>query len=150
MMPPMQRANVVALSVAFTALAWPTEATAAEVPVSTTAELSAAITNASPGDEIILAPGDYLLTSKASCTANGTAEQPIIVRGDALGEATVQFDTVEGFHVQGAHWQFERLEIDNSPPEGSFGWTQRGDIVRLSRAPPTIHSLRPRQAPSPI
>jgi MYXO-CTERM domain-containing protein len=94
------------------ALAWPCSAHAGEVPVASAAELAAAIANAAPGDEIILAPGDYLLTNKLSCTAAGTAAQPIVVRAETLGAATIQFDTVEGFHVQASHWQFERLTIE--------------------------------------
>ncbi len=103
----------------------PSEARAAEVPVSTAAELQAAISDAAPGDEIILAPGIYAIPSKLSCTADGTAEAPIVVRAEALGEAVVEMDNAEGFHIQGAHWQVTQLEIvgvcaDDSACEHAF------------------------------
>lgn len=109
---PARRAALVGIVGGLAALSFSFAAAAAEVPVASSGELLAAIAGASPGDEIILAPGEYLLTNKVNCTANGTADQPIIVRAEVLGEALIQFDTVEGFHVQGAHWQFERLEIE--------------------------------------
>jgi MYXO-CTERM domain-containing protein len=92
--------------------AWSSEAFAGPVPVATAAELQAAVANAVPGDEIILAAGTYLLSSKLSCTANGTADAPIIVRADNLGDAVVQMDNLEGFHVQGAHWEIHHLDIE--------------------------------------
>jgi hypothetical protein len=114
----MQAMRTIGLGPVLTILAmtaaatWSSEAWAAEVPVSNAAELQAAIANAAPGDEIILAPGEYPLSSKLSCAADGTAEQPIIVRAETLGEAVIQFDTLEGFHVQGEHWQIHHLEIE--------------------------------------
>ena len=100
---------VVGVGVSLVTLA---DAEAAEVPVANAAELAAAIANAAPGDEIVLAPGTYVFSQKLSCATEASADQPIIVRAGALGEAKIQFDTVEGFHVQASHWQFERLEIE--------------------------------------
>jgi hypothetical protein len=80
------------------------------VNVSTPAELTAAIANATAGDEIVLANGTYALTGVA-CSANGTAAQPIIVRSTIPGGANIDFDSLEGFRVTGAHWHFEDLDI---------------------------------------
>jgi MYXO-CTERM domain-containing protein len=92
--------------------AWAGDAFAEQVPVATAAELQTAVANAVAGDEIILAPGNYLLSSKLSCTADGTADAPIIVRASNLGDAFVQMDNLEGFHVQGAHWEIHHLDIE--------------------------------------
>ncbi|MCP4602892.1 MAG: PE-PGRS family protein [Proteobacteria bacterium] len=83
-----------------------------EVRVSTTAELLSAISEANAGDEIILADGTYNISSNVSCTADGTPEQPIVVRGDASGGALIRFDALEGFKVQRPYWIFENLEIE--------------------------------------
>ena len=101
-----------------TSLAWlaaalaPASAWAVPVPVSDVAELQAAVANASPGDEIVLAPGNYVLANKLNCTANGTANARIVIRADSLGDATVQMDNLEGFHVQGAYWEIANLVIE--------------------------------------
>ncbi|HEX5059301.1 MAG TPA: chondroitinase-B domain-containing protein [Kofleriaceae bacterium] len=80
------------------------------VNVSTPAELTAAITSAQAGDEIVLASGTYALTG-ATCSAVGTAAQPIIVRSATPLGAKIEFDALEGFKVTGAHWHFEGLDV---------------------------------------
>ena len=78
--------------------------------VTTTAELTAAIGSAQAGDEIVLAAGTYRL-SGATCAANGTQQQPIIVRSATPLAAKIELDGLEGFKVTGASWQFEGLDI---------------------------------------
>ncbi len=84
---------------------------AAEVPVSTVTELRAALQAARAGDVITLADGTYVTTSDFSCSANGTAQQPIIVRAANQFGAKLELATTEGFKVSGKHWQFEGLEL---------------------------------------
>ena len=66
-----------------------------EVNVSTSEELQAALSNAQPGDEIILAPGEYLGITPLSNWAwfysakNGTQESPITVRSADPGNKAV-------------------------------------------------------------
>jgi hypothetical protein len=84
------------------------------VNVSTPSQLQAAITNAQPGDEIVVADGTYRLvagTAVASCAANATQTQPIVVRAANPLGAVIELDAREGFRVTGAHWHFEDLDI---------------------------------------
>lgn len=82
-----------------------------EVPVDSAETLSAAIRGASPGDVITLAPGVYRVSGNVRCDRAGTSEAPITVRAGSLGDATIEFDAVEGFKVMAPHWTFENLEI---------------------------------------
>jgi MYXO-CTERM domain-containing protein len=85
-------------------------ASAEVVNVTTAAELMTAISDASPGDEIVLASGTYRLTG-VTCAANGTQGMPIVVRSAEPLGAKIELDGVEGFKVTGAHWQFDGLDI---------------------------------------
>jgi parallel beta-helix repeat protein len=80
------------------------------VNVTTSNELTAAITAAAPGDEIVLANGTYAITD-VSCAAEGTAAQPIVVRAASPLGAVVEISGTEGFKVTGAYWRFEDLDV---------------------------------------
>ncbi|MBA3451767.1 MAG: PE-PGRS family protein [Deltaproteobacteria bacterium] len=80
------------------------------VQVATPAELTAAITAAVAGDEIVLADGTYVLTG-ATCSAVGTAAMPIVVRAANAKAAKIEFNGAEGFKVTGAYWTFDGLDI---------------------------------------
>jgi parallel beta-helix repeat protein len=80
------------------------------IQVSTPVELTAAIANASAGDEIVLAGGTYLL-GNVTCAAVGSASQPIVVRAESPLAAKIEFNGGEGFRVTGAHWHFEDLDV---------------------------------------
>lgn len=101
--------RVAALVVALGAFA-PLTARAADVPVASAAELTAAISAAKAGDTIVLASGTYDLTD-ASCRADGTSAAPITVRSAVPLGAKVRFSGVEGFKVTGASWRFEGLDV---------------------------------------
>ena len=78
--------------------------------MTTANELTAAITNAAPGHEIVLASGTYAITD-VTCSATGTAAAPIIVRAASPLGAVVEISGTEGFRVIGAHWRFEDLDV---------------------------------------
>ncbi len=114
-------------------------AAAAEIPVKTSAELTAAIGAAKPGDTLVLADGTYALTG-ASCSANGTATAPITVKSATPLGAKIRFDALEGFKVRGAHWHFEGLDVQgvcaaDSDCEHAFhvGGGAVGFVLRGSR-----------------
>src|SRR5690606_19857686 len=65
-----------------------------------------------PGDVILVADGTYELSGNVSCTAEGTAAAPIVVRGVTEHGAHLRFDALEGFVVRGPHWTFEDLDIE--------------------------------------
>lgn len=98
------------LPTALAVVATTVAARAADVPVKNATELLAAIAAAKPGDTIVLSDGTYALTG-ASCSANGTASQPITVKAATALGAKIRFDALEGFKVRGAHWHFEGLDI---------------------------------------
>ncbi len=89
-------------------------ANAAIIPVDSAPTLRNAVQSAQAGDEIVLAPGQYLFTENLNCAAAGTAQAPIRVRAASPGSATVVFaggPYKEGFRVSAPHWQFEDLVI---------------------------------------
>ncbi len=98
-----------ALPILGLALLGPASAQAADVPVTSTAELIQAVNQASAGDRIILAPGTYRVSQNLRATASGTQAQPIEVRAEVRGTATIEFDALEGFKVSGPWWIFENL-----------------------------------------
>ncbi len=116
----------------------PIAARADIVPVTTAAELRTAITTASAGDEIVLAPGTYELTSNVACNASGTAPLPIVVRAETAGTALLRFDALEGFRVTAPHWRFEDLVIEgicalDDNCEHAFHITGAADSVVIRR-----------------
>lgn len=80
------------------------------VNVATTGELAAAVAAAAPGDDIVLADGNYDSTG-LTCAAVASPAQPIVVRAAHPLAARVRFDAVEGFKVTGASWHFEGLDV---------------------------------------
>lgn len=80
------------------------------VNVSTSSELTTAITNAAPGDEIVLADGTYSITT-VDCSQSGSSLLPIVVRAASPLGALIEIDGLEGFRVTGAHWHFEDLDV---------------------------------------
>ncbi len=115
-------------------------ALAKTVNVTDAASLTAALSAAAAGDEIVLAAGTYRLTTSPSCTAAGTAAAPIVVRSAAPLAARVELDAVEGFHVLGPNWHFEGLDIhgvcaDDSTCEHAFHVVGKatGFVMRKNR-----------------
>lgn len=113
-----------------------TPAWALDVPVSTTAQLIAAINAAQPGHVIILAAGTYTVAQNLLCETAGTAAAPIVVRADSLGAALLRFDAVEGFKVSAPHWRFENLDVqgicaDHDDCEHAFHVVGAADFTHI-------------------
>ena len=87
-----------------------TPVVAKEVNVTTSEDLKRAISAAKPGDEIVLAPGEYAIGRTATRSA-GSKDQPIVVRALELGTARVSVRGAEGFVVQHPYWIFENLSM---------------------------------------
>lgn len=86
------------------------------VPVGDVAGLRAALQNAAPGDDIVLAAGTYTVDTNLNCLASGTAAAPIRVRAATPRSVLLRFGTglVEGFKVSGAYWRFEGLDVEGT------------------------------------
>lgn len=115
-------------------------ASAGVIDVATPEQLAAAIANAAPGDEIVLADGIYAIAQDLGCTAAGTEAQPIVVRAATPFAARLELDTTEGFKVTGAHWHFEGLAVrgvcaDDNACEHAFHVSGAADgfVLRGSR-----------------
>ncbi|HXV59271.1 MAG TPA: chondroitinase-B domain-containing protein [Vicinamibacteria bacterium] len=106
----VRMAALAVLALLFAVIPWRLHA--AVVPVSSPAELIAAINAASPGDTITLSAGTYSISQNLLCDTPGTEADPIVVRAATLGQALIEFDAVEGFKVSAPHWRFENLEIE--------------------------------------
>ena len=80
--------------------------------VSTPQGLVDAVGSAKPGDVIEIAPGRYRLSGRSISTrSGGLGKAPITVRGRRLGDVVLEFNMLEGFHVQHPNWIFENLDI---------------------------------------
>src|SRR4249919_3515874 len=79
--------------------------------VTTPAELTTAVTSAHAGDEIVIADGTYAMTG-VTCAADASPASPILVHAATPHGAKIKFDALEGFHVTGASWHFEDLDIE--------------------------------------
>jgi parallel beta-helix repeat protein len=78
--------------------------------VSSLQALSDAVAHAKPGDVIQLEPGQYRFSGYSiKFSQPGTAAAPITLRAARLGNAVIQSDTVETFHVSASFWRFENL-----------------------------------------
>lgn len=83
------------------------------VPVASTGELLRAIKTAQPGDDIVIAQGDYFLKQpRIYLTVSGTQHQPIRIRAERYGDVTIGLSSYEGFVVQGSYWSIENLKIN--------------------------------------
>lgn len=109
------------------------------VNVTNATELTAAITGATAGDEIVLADGTYAITD-VTCSAFGSGTAPIIVRAATPLGAKIEISGTEGFRVTGAYWRFEDLDIvgvcaNDSDCEHAFHVSGAADhfVLRRSR-----------------
>jgi MYXO-CTERM domain-containing protein len=84
------------------------------VAVATAGELAAALAAAQPGDVITLADGTY--AGAFSITASGTADDPIVIRGQSQAGAILDGQDCGGCNiveVYGSHVHLQRLTIRN-------------------------------------
>lgn len=126
-------------SAALLSLTVVTPGVAGTVPVSTAAQLVAAINGAAPGDVITLAAGIYDISQNLNCDVPGTASAPIVVRSAAPLGALIRFDAVEGFKVSARHWVFEDLDIQgvcavDADCEHAFHVFGDADFLRIRRS----------------
>ena len=82
-----------------------------EILVATSEQLIQAISQATPGDVILLSPGVYPFRSNINVSKTGTDTGRITVRAKNPGTVMLKFDTQQGFHVSAPYWSFENLSI---------------------------------------
>ncbi len=81
--------------------------------VASVAEFEAAVNVARPGDEIVLAAGNYRFEAGhvLSLAANGSSEAPIIVRGESIKTVRLTFAAGARLVVSGAYWGLSDLIV---------------------------------------
>jgi flagellar hook assembly protein FlgD len=93
-------------------------ASARTVSCASTAELNAGYANAAPGDTFLLKPGTYSPDRPGQAKA-GTAQKPIVVRGESPG--TVTFSTEgEGIWHYPGWWVYENIRFNANGGDHSF------------------------------
>ncbi len=102
------------------------------VNVTDATTLRAALTAAMPGDVITLAPGAYAGTF--SFSASGTADNPIVVRGQSASTVILDGGNCTGCNILEAYGSFvhvEKLTIQNGSRAIRFqGMGTEGNVVR--------------------
>ncbi|GAA4732671.1 chondroitinase-B domain-containing protein [Flavisolibacter ginsenosidimutans] len=84
------------------------------VHVSTSSELKAALLDAKPGDDIVMAEGVYAGRFVIEATAAGTVAKPIVLRGSrnaVLDAGSIQTGYV--LYLQGSYWNLKGFTITN-------------------------------------
>ncbi len=81
------------------------------VPVQDTADLTRAIEAAQAGDDIVLANGIYLISTKLHARALATQAAPITVRAAHPKGAHIRSVAPIAFEVTGYYWHFSGLDI---------------------------------------
>ncbi len=80
------------------------------VNVSTQSQLVSAVSNAQPGDHIVLAAGTYVGGVQMACGKGGTAQRPLVISGPR--SAVIDANGLGyGFRVRGPHVQVRGLTI---------------------------------------
>lgn len=75
-------------------------------------QLRLALRTAQAGDDILLAPGHYVLNSQSlSLNRPGTAEAPITLRAAQLGAVKIDSLITEAIVVSAPYWRVENLEV---------------------------------------
>lgn len=102
------------------------------VPVANAQALKAALAAAAPGDVITLAPGTY--AGNFSLSASGSADQPIVIRGQNASTVVLDGGGCTGcnvFEAYGSYVHLEKLTVQNASRAIRFqsAGTQ-GNVVR--------------------
>lgn len=79
--------------------------------VDTPQAIREALLQATPGTEILIAPGLYPFRNKLRLGHAGMATAPIALRAEHPGTVWLLFEQVEGILVDRPHWVFENLDI---------------------------------------
>ncbi len=82
-----------------------------QVTVNSTEALQKALSAANPGQEIVLAPGTYLVPAgmRLGAEASGTANTPIVLRGKAIDRVILKFQEGAGLDISGEYWAITDL-----------------------------------------
>jgi hypothetical protein len=94
---------------------------AREIMVSDANDARRALGEAHAGDVITFLPGRYHFTGTSlPARGTGTADAPILVRALTPGSVTLEFDMLEGVHVNAPWWRFENLVIEGACADDTY------------------------------
>lgn len=79
--------------------------------VDTPQAIREALLQATPGTQIVIAPGLYPFSTKLRLGQDGRMDAPIALRAERPGTVFLAFSQVEGVLVDKPHWVFENLQI---------------------------------------
>lgn len=98
--------------------------------VSTPEELLEAVSNAGPGDSIMVDGGTYEMTARINLSSSGTANEKILLFGDPGDRPLLDFSSFsegssnQGIKLTGSHWYIKGLDVYNA---GDNGMQIQGD-----------------------
>ena len=100
-----------------------TQSQSADMNVRSGSELARAVAQAQPGDVITVLPGIITMEQrdKVRTAQAGSANRPIVVRANRLGDATIMVARVEGFVMSHPYWVIENLSIVGACPTEHHG-----------------------------
>jgi hypothetical protein len=108
-----------------------TPASPRQIPVANRAQLTAALSNAMPGDVITLAAGTY--TGSLAISRSGTAPNPIIIRGSSRSGVIIDATgSTYGLSIGGSNVFVENLTVRGSEWGAGISNTE-GTVIRGSR-----------------
>ena len=89
----------------------PVRGLGATLRVNTPQAIREALLKATPGTQIVIAPGLYPFNTKLRVGQGGLADAPIALRAEQPGTVWLEFAQEEGVLVDKPHWVFENLHI---------------------------------------
>ena len=85
--------------------------------LTTVQDLAAAVTRATPGQVLELAPGTYALGQTLTTGQAGLAAQPIVLRAAKPGTVEIAVTATQGVVVNQPYWVFENLDWRGACPQ---------------------------------
>jgi hypothetical protein len=107
------------------------------VAVSTFSGLTSALSQALPGDCILLSPGTYSLTASITIARSGTPSLPIVVQGS--GSNTIIDVTQRLMFVDASYFQLRRLRLTNFGRTGLWLRGVTGVVIDSVEVDHTLH-----------
>ena len=87
------------------------QSASSDLTVSSSQDITTAVSQARAGQTITVAPGTYRINGNLKTASAGNAAQRITLRAVQPGQVRIEFNAQEGFMVSHPYWVFENLSI---------------------------------------